>query len=51
MNTRALIGAYQQANGLKIDCWPSEALLAHLRRKAATASPRSAAGEGARGAQ
>jgi hypothetical protein len=32
MNTRALIGAYQQANGLKVDCWPSEALLARLRK-------------------
>jgi lytic murein transglycosylase len=32
MNTRALVGAYQRATGLKVDCWPSEALLAHLRR-------------------
>jgi lytic murein transglycosylase len=31
MNTRALIGAYQQASKLKVDCWPSEALLTHLR--------------------
>ncbi len=31
MNTRALIGAYQQANRLKVDCWPSEAVLTHLR--------------------
>jgi hypothetical protein len=31
MNTRALIGAYQQARGLKVDCWPSEALLSHIR--------------------
>ncbi len=31
MNTRALIGAYQQASQLKIDCWPSEAVLTHLR--------------------
>jgi lytic murein transglycosylase len=35
MNTRALIGAYQQANRLKVDCWPSEALLAHLRHNSA----------------
>lgn len=35
MNTRALIGAYQHANGLKVDCWPSEALLTHLRGTAA----------------
>ena len=31
MNTRALIGAYQLANKLKVDCWPTEALLNHLR--------------------
>jgi lytic murein transglycosylase len=31
MNTRSLIGAYQKANNLKVDCWPSEALLNHLR--------------------
>jgi lytic murein transglycosylase len=31
MNTRALVGAYQRANGLKVDCWPSEALLSHMR--------------------
>jgi lytic murein transglycosylase len=35
MNTRALIGAYQHASGLKVDCWPSEALLGHLRRTVA----------------
>lgn len=34
MNTRALIGDYQQANGLDVDCWPSEALLGHLRKAA-----------------
>jgi peptidoglycan hydrolase-like protein with peptidoglycan-binding domain len=31
MNTRALIGAYQQASKIAVDCWPSEAVLAHLR--------------------
>jgi lytic murein transglycosylase len=31
MNTRALLGAYQKASGLKVDCWPSEALLSHMR--------------------
>ena len=36
MNTRALIGAYQQASRLKVDCWPSEAVLTHLRGSAAT---------------
>jgi lytic murein transglycosylase len=35
MNTRALIGAYQHASQLKVDCWPSEALLGHLRKTAA----------------
>jgi hypothetical protein len=34
MNTRALIGAYQKANSLKIDCWPTEGLLEHVRAKA-----------------
>ncbi len=33
MNTRALIGAYQKANGLKLDCWPAQALLGHMRSK------------------
>ena len=35
MNTRALIGAYQKANSLTIDCWPSETVLTHLRAKVA----------------
>jgi lytic murein transglycosylase len=30
-NTRAQVGAYQRANRMKVDCWPSAALLAHLR--------------------
>jgi len=34
MNTRSLIGAYQKAHGLKVDCWPTQALLTHLRTKA-----------------
>jgi lytic murein transglycosylase len=33
MNTRSLIGAYQKANSLKIDCWPTETLLEHVRLK------------------
>jgi lytic murein transglycosylase len=33
MNTRALIGAYQMANSLRIDCWPTEGLLEHVRAK------------------
>ncbi len=28
-NTRKQIGLYQKANGLKVDCWPSDAVLAH----------------------
>ena len=35
MNTRALIGDYQSASRLKVDCWPSEALLRHLRNAGA----------------
>jgi hypothetical protein len=31
MNTRALIGTYQKANNLKVDCWPSETVLNHMR--------------------
>jgi lytic murein transglycosylase len=46
MNTRALIGAYQQASGLKIDCWPSEALLTHLRSTAAAESVEPASAKG-----
>jgi lytic murein transglycosylase len=37
MNTRSLIGAYQQASGLKVDCWPSEAMRRHLRTSVAAA--------------
>jgi lytic murein transglycosylase len=37
MNTRAQIGAYQQASALAVDCWPSEAVLAHLRTRRAAA--------------
>ncbi|MGD9784474.1 MAG: lytic murein transglycosylase [Hyphomicrobiaceae bacterium] len=33
-NTRRQVGAYQKANGLKIDCWPTEAVLSHLNRSA-----------------
>jgi lytic murein transglycosylase len=31
MKTRAALGAYQKANGLKVDCWPSAAVLSHMR--------------------
>ena len=32
MLTRAALGAYQKANGLKVDCWPTAAVLEHMRR-------------------
>jgi lytic murein transglycosylase len=35
MLTRAALGAYQKSNGLKLDCWPTAAVLAHMQ-----ASPR-----------
>jgi lytic murein transglycosylase len=31
MKTRAAVGEYQKRNGLKVDCWPSAALLAHMQ--------------------
>jgi lytic murein transglycosylase len=33
--TRSALGAYQKANGLKVDCWPSQAVIDHMRGKAA----------------
>jgi len=30
MKTRAAVGAYQKANGLKVDCWPTTAVLDHM---------------------
>lgn len=38
MNTRSLIGAYQKASALAVDCWPSVAVLGHLRAKRAAAT-------------
>jgi lytic murein transglycosylase len=32
MLTRAALGTYQKANGLKVDCWPTAAVLDHMRR-------------------
>jgi lytic murein transglycosylase len=32
MNTRTEIGRYQKAAGLRVDCWPSDVLLAHLKQ-------------------
>lgn len=39
-NTRKVIGLYERANNLKVDCWPSDAVLEHVRRTAARESPR-----------
>jgi lytic murein transglycosylase len=33
MLTRAAFGAYQKANSLKVDCWPTTAVLDHMRAK------------------
>jgi lytic murein transglycosylase len=33
MFTRAALGAYQKQNGLKVDCWPTAAVLDHMRRR------------------
>jgi lytic murein transglycosylase len=33
-NTRKQIGIYQKTSGLKIDCWPSEAVLSHANQHA-----------------
>jgi lytic murein transglycosylase len=30
MKTRAALGEYQKRNGLKLDCWPTATLLAHM---------------------
>jgi lytic murein transglycosylase len=35
MKTRLALGAYQKANALKRDCWPTAAVLDHIQRKAA----------------
>ena len=32
MLTRTALGNYQKANGLKIDCWPTQELLGHMQR-------------------
>ena len=31
MLTRAALGNYQKANGLKLDCWPTQAVLDHMK--------------------
>jgi lytic murein transglycosylase len=40
MLTRAALGAYQKANGLKLDCWPTSAVLDHMRAHPAAAATR-----------
>ena len=35
MLTRAALGAYQKANRLKLDCWPTQAVLDDMQRKVA----------------
>jgi hypothetical protein len=50
MNTRALIGDYQSASRLKVDCWPSEALLRHLRNAGAAEKAARPAVKGSLGA-
>jgi lytic murein transglycosylase len=34
MLTRSALGAYQKSNGLKLDCWPTRAVLEHMTRPA-----------------
>jgi lytic murein transglycosylase len=34
MKTRAALGAYQKANGLALDCWPTTAVLEHMQSTA-----------------
>jgi hypothetical protein len=33
MLTRAALGAYQKANGLKLDCWPTAEVLADMQKR------------------
>jgi lytic murein transglycosylase len=35
MLTRAALGAYQKANGLTVDCWPTQAVVDHMSRAGA----------------
>ena len=32
MLTRSALGAYQKANSLKLDCWPTGAVLNHMQK-------------------
>jgi len=40
MLTRSALGAYQKANGLKLDCWPTSAVLDHMHGHPAAALAR-----------
>ncbi len=42
--TRRQVGTYQKKNGLKIDCWPTGAVLAHLRSTASLGAPAASPG-------
>ena len=33
MQTRSALGAYQKANNIKVDCWPTAAVLGHMQSK------------------
>ena len=33
-NSRMNIGKYQHASGLKVDCWPTDSVLEHMRSAA-----------------
>jgi membrane-bound lytic murein transglycosylase B len=33
MKTRSAVGAYQKANRLKVDCWPTAAVLTHMQSR------------------
>ena len=39
MQTRSALGAYQKANRLPLDCWPSGAVLDHMRKPIKTKNP------------
>jgi hypothetical protein len=49
MKTRSAVGAYQEANGLKLDCWPTAAVLDHMRAHPATEPVRHSEMPGDRG--
>jgi lytic murein transglycosylase len=47
MKTRAALGAYQKANGLALDCWPTAAVLEHMRSHPLAAAKAAGAGRAA----